>query len=73
MTAPVRRTGLIEEVELAKFKRKRPKNRRAGCLLCKPHKVNGAPPGSNLRVSELGQLDGRLRRRTRHGIDDTMD
>jgi len=23
------------------FKRKRPKNARAGCLLCKPHKANG--------------------------------
>jgi hypothetical protein len=23
------------------FKRRRPKNRRAGCLLCKPHKANG--------------------------------
>jgi len=23
-------------------KRGRPKNRRAGCLLCKPHKMNGA-------------------------------
>ncbi len=23
-------------------KRKRPKNRRAGCLHCKPHKANGA-------------------------------
>lgn len=23
-------------------KRGRPKNRRAGCLLCKPHKANGA-------------------------------
>jgi hypothetical protein len=23
-------------------KRKRPKNKRAGCLLCKPHKANGA-------------------------------
>ena len=22
-------------------KRRRPKNRRAGCLLCKPHKMNG--------------------------------
>jgi hypothetical protein len=22
-------------------KRRRPKNRRAGCLYCKPHKVNG--------------------------------
>lgn len=23
------------------FKRKRPKNRRAGCLMCKSHKMNG--------------------------------
>jgi hypothetical protein len=23
-------------------KRRRPKNRRAGCLMCKPHKMNGA-------------------------------
>lgn len=26
------------------FKRRRPKNRRAGCLMCKPHKANGALP-----------------------------
>jgi len=26
---------------MANHKRKRPKNRRAGCLLCKPWKVNG--------------------------------
>ena len=26
---------------MANHKRKRPKNRRAGCLLCKPHKGNG--------------------------------
>ena len=25
-------------------KRKRPKNRRSGCLMCKPHKANGACP-----------------------------
>jgi hypothetical protein len=24
-----------------KHKRKRPKNRRHGCLMCKPHKMNG--------------------------------
>jgi hypothetical protein len=28
-------------------KRRRPKNRRAGCLFCKPHKMNG--------ISKLGQ------------------
>jgi hypothetical protein len=27
---------------MAHHKRKRPKNRRAGCLLCKPHKRNNA-------------------------------
>lgn len=26
---------------MANHKRKRPKNRRAGCLLCKPYKQNG--------------------------------
>jgi hypothetical protein len=25
-------------------KRKRPKNARSGCLMCKPHKANGACP-----------------------------
>lgn len=27
---------------MANHKRRRPKNRRAGCLLCKPHKANHA-------------------------------
>jgi hypothetical protein len=27
---------------MAHHKRRRPKNARAGCLLCKPHKMNGA-------------------------------
>ena len=27
---------------MAHHKRRRPKNRRAGCLHCKPHKANGA-------------------------------
>ena len=26
---------------MANHKRKRPKNRRAGCLMCKPEKMNG--------------------------------
>jgi hypothetical protein len=29
------------DLEMAHHKRRRPKNRRAGCLLCKPWKVNG--------------------------------
>ena len=56
---------------MARFKRKRPKNRRAGCLLCKPYKANGAPPGNYLRVGELRRLDGQWRRRSRHGIRET--
>ena len=33
------------------FKRKRPKNARAGCLLCKPHKANGiCPRHKNMRM-----------------------
>lgn len=27
---------------MANFKRGKPKNARAGCLLCKPNKINGA-------------------------------
>lgn len=33
-------------------KRKRPKNSRAGCLMCKPWKVNGAPTVDQLKPSE---------------------
>lgn len=32
---------LLHSPPMANHKRKRPKNRRAGCLLCKPHKANG--------------------------------
>jgi len=31
----------IEVIVMANHKRRRPKNRRGGCLLCKPHKANG--------------------------------
>jgi hypothetical protein len=33
-------------------KRKRPKNARAGCLLCKPNKMNGA--GNPLELGHTG-------------------
>jgi hypothetical protein len=36
-------------------KRKRPKNRRAGCLFCKPHKMNGW--GKHHCDSESGRRD----------------
>jgi len=39
-------------------KRKRPKNARAGCLLCKPNKMNGA--GNPLELGHAGF--GKLRR-----------
>lgn len=34
-------------------KRGRPKNARAGCLMCKPHKMNGAG-GHKLKVNKVG-------------------
>lgn len=39
-------------------KRKRPKNARAGCLMCKPHKANGAKnrqPPSVVRRTQRGR------------------
>ena len=33
---------------MAHHKRRRPKNRRAGCLACKPHKANGVKKRANL-------------------------
>lgn len=40
-------------------KRRRPKNRRAGCLLCKPHKANGAKQRNPPRVRRQTQDDFR--------------
>lgn len=50
-------------------KRCRPKNRRAGCLMCKPHKMNGAG-GLRLRVQKVGF--GNLRAE-RHAKDDVHE
>jgi hypothetical protein len=52
---------------MAHHKRRRPKSRRAGCLMCKSHKANGAKGSRNhqtlqerkARVSEREQLDDR--------------
>lgn len=41
------------------FKRGRPKNRRAGCLLCKPHKANGAKDKLQPGVKRQLQDDSR--------------
>ncbi len=41
---------------MGNFKRSRPKNRRAGCLMCKPRKMNGAKrkrPVREMRWSDL--------------------
>lgn len=32
---------LHEDIPMSHHKRKRPKNARAGCLMCKPNKMNG--------------------------------
>ncbi len=45
---------------MAHHKRRRPKNRRAGCLLCKPWKVNGFARGRRRDGERYG--DWRRRR-----------
>jgi hypothetical protein len=42
-------------------KRKRPKNRRSGCLLCKPHKANGVDDAT--RQELLARIDEREQRK----------
>ena len=53
---------------MAKWKRRRPKNRRAGCLLCNPRKANGASPSSMYSMGEARRLGGRGRRMSRHDV-----
>lgn len=52
------------------FKRRRPKNRPAGCLLCDPHKMNGRSPSDVFRVSELRKIGGRTTRIKRHQVNE---
>lgn len=55
---------------MARFKRRRHKNARAGCLLCHPHKANGRSPSDIFRISELRRLGGRPSRIRRHDLGD---
>ena len=50
------------------FKRGRPKNRRAGCLFCKPHKANGA---SSLTCNQTPQ-EQRARITDREAVSDVL-
>lgn len=38
---------------MAHHKRRGPKSTRAGCLLCKPHKRQGAPKKDRLKFSDI--------------------
>jgi hypothetical protein len=49
-------------------KRRRPKNRRAGCLMCKPWKVNGVGKNGSNRMEY--KLKPSERRRLIKGPDD---
>jgi hypothetical protein len=67
MTSYARRVALRSGAGMggptvANFKRRRPKGRRSGCLLCKPRKVSGVPPAWRFRMSELRRLGGRTGR-----------
>lgn len=37
-------------------KRRRPKNRRSGCLMCKAYKINGARPRAKVTVATLRRI-----------------
>ncbi len=43
---------------MAHHKRKGPKSTRAGCLLCKPQKRQGAPEKDRRKFSDLRKIDG---------------
>ena len=47
-------------VMMMNFKRGKPKNQRAGCLMCKPHKMNGyghtKRPHTGLNKTGFGKL-----------------
>jgi hypothetical protein len=47
---------------MAHHKRKRPKNRRAGCLMCKPHKMNGYG-----KTAKVKGIRARLKLEDAHG------
>ena len=47
------------------FKRHRPKNTRAGCLMCKPHKMNGETHlvkvrGIKVKVQIRGRMNAQI-------------
>jgi hypothetical protein len=56
--AAAEKTTSTRSQPMAHHKRKRPKNRRAGCLLCKPWKMNGFAKG---RVDAESLSDHRRR------------
>ena len=41
---------------MANHKRRRPKNKRAGCLLCKPWKANGSKRNERMRHSDYSRI-----------------
>ena len=55
-------------------KRRRPKNRRAGCLLCKPWKVNGFSR-ARIEGEQFGSHRRRLfaEREVREGLTGSLD
>ena len=58
---------------MGNHKRKRPKNRRAGCLMCKPWKVNGVGKGGNLGDLPEKCADFKNRQFAEQAIDEFSD
>lgn len=71
MAPPPRVCGMLHRGDVLgvcmNHKRGRPKNARAGCLMCKPNKMNGA---GSLKTLELGHKGfGKLRKENHARID----
>ena len=55
-------------------KRRRPKNRRAGCLMCKPHKANGAKKKKHSDKKKMAQEEIRVERSSlAHSLDWSLE
>ena len=52
---------------MAHHKRRRPKNRRVGCLLCKPHKACGVKRSSNNKSRSILREKARMKEVEREG------
>jgi hypothetical protein len=55
-------------------KRGKPKNSRAGCLMCKPHKMNGAKQGKGLQpIGKSGISNQRKEKLSKVDVNEDLE